>query len=105
MVCSTPRTALAVGAAKRTIRPCGRGLASHTVAPAVSATLQFLGALGMTPEQQYAFLNQMVNRQAFTLSALDLFYGSALLLVALIPLLWIARPARRDTGEDVASAH
>jgi len=73
--------------------------------PAASATLQFLGALGMTPEQQYAFLNQMVNRQAFTLAALDLFYGSALLLVLLIPLLWIARPAGRGTGADPAGAH
>ena len=73
--------------------------------PAASATLQLLGALGMTPEQQYAFLNQMVNRQAFTLSALDLFYGSALLLVVLIPFLWIARPARRGPGADSASAH
>src|SRR5438067_756618 len=73
--------------------------------PATSATLQSLSALGMAPEQQYAFLNQMVNRQAFTLSALDLFYGSALLLVALIPLLWIARPPRRDAGASATGAH
>ena len=73
--------------------------------PATSATLQSLSALGMAPEQQYAFLNQMVNRQAFTLSALDLFYGSALLLVALIPFLWIARPPRRGAGASAAGAH
>jgi MFS transporter, DHA2 family, multidrug resistance protein len=73
--------------------------------PAATGALQSLGALGMAPEQQYAFLNQMVNRQAFTLSALDLFYGSALLLVILIPLLWIARPPRQQTGPDAAAAH
>ena len=60
--------------------------------------LQSLGALGMPPQSQYALLNQLVNQQAFTLSALDLFYGSALLLVALIPMLWIARPPRRQGG-------
>ncbi len=73
--------------------------------PAVNATLQSLSALGMSPEQQYGFLNQLVNRQAFTLSALDLFYGSALLLVALIPFLWIARPPRRGAGAAAAGAH
>ena len=73
--------------------------------PATSGALQSLGALGVPPERQYALLNQLVNQQAFTLSALDLFYGSALLLVALIPLLWIARPPRRGAGGAGAGAH
>ena len=66
--------------------------------PATNATLQSLGALGMPPEQRYAFLERLVIQQAFTLSALDLFYLSAVLLVLLIPLIWIARPARRGDG-------
>jgi DHA2 family multidrug resistance protein len=74
--------------------------------PVTGAALQSLGALGMAPERQYALLNQLVNQQAFTLSALDLFYGSALLLVALIPMLWIARPPRRQgDGGGAAGAH
>ena len=73
--------------------------------PAATGALQSLGALGMAPEQQYALLNQMVNQQAFTLSALDLFYGSAVLLVVLIPFLWIARPARREAGAAAEIAH
>ena len=56
-------------------------------------------------DAQYALLNQMVNQQAFTLSALDPFYGSAILLVALIPLLWIARPPKRAQGGAAAGAH
>ena len=40
---------------------------------------------------------------AFTLSALDLFYASAILLVVLIPFLWIARPPRRGGGGGAAS--
>src|ERR671936_893447 len=33
--------------------------------PATNATLQSLGALGLPPEQRYAFLDRMVNQQAF----------------------------------------
>src|SRR5258706_4290032 len=73
--------------------------------PAVNATLQSLSALGMSPEQQYGFLNQLVNRQAFTLSALDLFYGSAPLPVAPIPVLWISRPPRRRRRASADGAH
>ena len=58
----------------------------------------------MDAAQRYAFLERMVNVQAFTLSALDLFYVSAILLVLLIPLLWLARPPRRATGA-AAGAH
>jgi DHA2 family multidrug resistance protein len=47
----------------------------------------------------------MVNVQAFTLSALDLFYVSAVLLVLLIPLLWLARPPRGPAGGAAAGAH
>jgi DHA2 family multidrug resistance protein len=70
--------------------------------PPTTATLQQLGALGLPPEQRYAFLDRMVNQQAFTLSALDLFYASAVLLVLLIPLVWMARPAR--SGARAAAA-
>ena len=72
---------------------------------ATSGALQSLGALGMEAEQRYAFLNRLVNQQAFTLAALDLFYASALLLVLLIPLVWIARPARRSAGAAAAAGH
>jgi len=70
-----------------------------------SATLELLGRLGMQPEQRYAYLERMVNQQAFTLSALDLFYASAVLLVLLIPFLWIARPPRGKGAEAPAAAH
>jgi DHA2 family multidrug resistance protein len=73
--------------------------------PATQSTLEALGRIGMEAEQRYAFLERMVNVQAFTLSALDLFYGSAILLVLLIPLLWIARPPRKAAGAAAAGAH
>jgi len=73
--------------------------------PATSATLDLLARLGMQPEQRYAYLDRLVNQQAFTLSALDLFYASAILLVLLIPMLWIARPPKGAGAPAAAGEH
>jgi DHA2 family multidrug resistance protein len=43
-------------------------------------------------------LNQLVNQQAFTMAAVDLFNLSAVLLVLLVPLVWLSRPARSIAG-------
>jgi DHA2 family multidrug resistance protein len=72
--------------------------------PATAAALDRLGGMGIGTPQAYALLDRMVNVQAFTLSALELFYVSAILLVLLIPLLWLARPPRRAAG-GAAGAH
>src|SRR5690348_8698920 len=55
--------------------------------PATSATLDTLGRLGIEGQSAYAYLDRLVNVQAFTLSALDLFYASAILLMMIIPFL------------------
>jgi len=74
--------------------------------PATASFLEQLGSAGMAEPQRLALLERMVTRQAFTLSALDLFYASAIVLVLLIPLVWIARPPRRAAGgEAAAGAH
>ena len=82
-------------------------LVEHLTAgsPATTAALQQLEQMGMPPEQRLAFLDRLVNQQAFTLSALDLFYGSAILLMLIIPFLWIARPPKHPAGEAAAAAH
>jgi DHA2 family multidrug resistance protein len=82
-------------------------LVEHLTAgsPQTSATLDLLSRLGMSDLQRYAYLDRQVNLQAFTLSALDLFYVSAILLVLLIPLLWIARPPKGQGGAAAAGAH
>ena len=59
----------------------------------------------MQPAQAYAYLDRLVNQQAFTLSALDLFYASAIVLVLLIPFLWIARPPKGGPAPAAAGAH
>jgi DHA2 family multidrug resistance protein len=73
--------------------------------PATSGVLELLGRMGMDAQQRYAYLERLVNQQAFTLSALELFYISAILLVLLIPLLWFARPPRKAAGAAAAGAH
>jgi len=82
-------------------------LAEHVSAssPAVADALGKLGAAGLSPEQSYGLLNQLVNQQAFTMAAVDLFNASAVLLVLLIPLVWLTRPSRGGLGSEGASAH
>jgi len=73
--------------------------------PATSATLDTLGRLGIEGQSAHAYLDRLVNQQAFTLSALDLFYASAILLMMIIPFLWIARPPRAGAAAAAAGAH
>jgi MFS transporter, DHA2 family, multidrug resistance protein len=72
-----------------------------------SQTLATMQANGLTPEQSYAALNRLVDQQAFMLSANDVFYVSALLFLALIGVVWLARPAKGGAGgsEAAAGAH
>jgi DHA2 family multidrug resistance protein len=80
-------------------------LAEHVARtnPAVTDALGKLGAAGLSPEQSFGFLNQLVNQQAFTMAAVDLFNASAVLLVLLIPLVWLTRPAKSGAGSGAAS--
>jgi len=55
------------------------------------ATLQ---AGGLTAQQSHAVLDRLVDQQAFMLSANDVFYVSAVLFLALIAVVWLARPVR-----------
>ncbi|HMM53164.1 MAG TPA: DHA2 family efflux MFS transporter permease subunit [Burkholderiaceae bacterium] len=51
-----------------------------------------LQGLGLSPAQALEAIEQMAEQQAYTLSANDLFYGSALLFVLLCGFIWITRP-------------
>jgi len=70
----------------------------------VLATMQ---ASGLTPEQSYGVLNRLVDQQAFMLSANDVFFASALLFLALIAVVWLARPVRGapQAKDAAAGAH
>jgi DHA2 family multidrug resistance protein len=79
--------------------------------PTATATLAAMQANGMTPGQSTATINRLVDVQAFMLSADDLFYVSGVIFLALIMVIWLARPGKpRRTGgapsaADTAGAH
>jgi len=60
-------------------------------------------AHGMGTTQGYELLNRMVDGQAFMLSANDIFYVSAAIMLALIAVVWLARPARGSESAAAAS--
>ena len=77
------------------------------LSPNNPVTAQALGTLhgsGMGPDQSYAALNRLVDAQAFMLSADDIFYVSGMLFIALIALVWLARPVRAAAAAGAAAA-
>jgi DHA2 family multidrug resistance protein len=69
-------------------------------------TLNSLQASGLTREQALGLVNNLTTQQAFMISTQEIFYGSALLFLALIGMIWFAkRPRSRDAGADAAGAH
>lgn len=71
-----------------------------------AAALQGLQAAGLTPEQALAQVNRLVDQQAFMLAANDIFWLSAVLFLALIPLVWLTHPKAGGGGtEAAAGAH
>ena len=81
---------------------------------ATQAALANFDAAGMGREQALAMINRMVDQQAFTLAANDIFLGSSAIFILLIPLVWLARPIRakaaggaqsKAAAEAAAAAH
>lgn len=74
---------------------------------ATNSALAGFQASGMSMEQGLANINRMVDQQAYMLAANDVFWGSSLIFICLIPLVWLARPARAgapSTGPAAADA-
>jgi DHA2 family multidrug resistance protein len=71
--------------------------------PASTQALAGLQAGGLTPEQAGAAMNQMIDRQAFMLSANDIFFVSAILFLLLVGVVWLARPVKSSSGAPVAA--
>ncbi|HEY1327638.1 MAG TPA: DHA2 family efflux MFS transporter permease subunit [Casimicrobiaceae bacterium] len=72
--------------------------------PASSQALGSLQGGGMSVDQSYGALNHMIDQQAFMLSANDIFYVSALLFLALIVVVWLAKPVKAAPGAADAAA-
>ena len=71
--------------------------------PATAAALAGLQGNGRDPQQGTAALNRLVDVQAFMLSADDLFYISAVVFLALIMVIWMAKPGRGPGGATTAA--
>ncbi len=75
---------------------------------ASNAMLSGLSTAGLSPEQALAQVNRLVDQQAFTLAANDVFFGSAVIFLLLIPLVWVSRPLPGGMGgaaDAAAGAH
>ena len=73
-------------------------------APLPAHALAQLQAGGAGADQSLGILNRTVDAQAFMLSADDIFYASGLLFVALMAVIWLARPARGSAASPAGAA-
>ena len=72
--------------------------------PASAQALATLRAGGLDQQQSYGVLNRLVDQQAFMLSADDIFYVSGLLFLALIFVIWLAKPDKGGAGSKEAAS-
>jgi DHA2 family multidrug resistance protein len=66
--------------------------------PAWAAYQGQLAQAGITGDAAMASTAQVINGQALTMGANDIFLGMAVLFVVLIPMVWLARPPFRAVG-------
>ena len=80
-------------------------LGANTDTGPLAQTWSSLSAGGLSAEQIAAVINQTVDAQAFTRAADDVFLGSALLFVAMITLIWLAKPVKGVAPAEGGVAH
>ncbi|MBT9526097.1 MAG: MFS transporter, partial [Rhizobacter sp.] len=68
-------------------------------------TLAQLQAAGNTREQALATVDRLINQQAFTMAATDIFWLSSMLFVVLIGMVWLTKPQVTAAGVDAGGAH
>jgi DHA2 family multidrug resistance protein len=71
--------------------------------PAATGFLNQLHAMGFQGKTALGVVDQLLTREALTLAVNDVFWGCGILFLALIPVLWLARPPFGNAGG--ASAH
>ena len=73
-----------------------------------AASTQVLGNLataGLNSQQALAQVNRLIDQQAFTRAADDIFFGSSFLFLALIVLIWFTARPQGSAGADAGGAH
>jgi MFS transporter, DHA2 family, multidrug resistance protein len=79
--------------------------AVNLASPGAMSTISRLQAQGFSLDQAYSIINRLIDQQSAMLGANDLFRLSAILFLLLIPVIWLARPAKLSTPVDASSAH
>ncbi|MEF7612307.1 DHA2 family efflux MFS transporter permease subunit [Aquincola sp. MAHUQ-54] len=72
---------------------------------ASSQVLQQLAAAGLSPEQALAQVNRMIDQQAFTRAADDIFFASSILFLLLIVLIWFTARPKGGAAAEAGGAH
>ncbi|HEY1394287.1 MAG TPA: DHA2 family efflux MFS transporter permease subunit, partial [Methylibium sp.] len=75
--------------------------------PVFGDALAKLSAGGFSQDQAAAMINRLIDQQAYTRAADDIFLASSVIFVLLIGLVWFAKPSRGGAGgsADAAGAH
>ena len=78
----------------------------HQGNQAAMSAMEALQGRGMSHDQALGYINNLATQQAYMLSSQDIFYGSAVLFLLLIPLIWLARrPKGAGSADAAAGAH
>jgi DHA2 family multidrug resistance protein len=67
--------------------------------------LSALTSSGMSFDQAAAQITRLIDQQAFTRAADDIYLASSVLFLCLIPVIWMARPKRMAVAVDAGGAH
>ncbi|MEX1827599.1 DHA2 family efflux MFS transporter permease subunit [Luteibacter sp. CQ10] len=70
----------------------------NPASPATTAYTQRLASMGAHGQPALGVIDQVLNREALTLAVNDVFFSCAVLFLALIPILWLARPPFGNAG-------
>lgn len=74
--------------------------------PAYQAALRSIqDTLHFSPQQALAYFERSLNIQANMLGLNDIFWISAVIFVAIVPLVWFTRPVRGGSADSAAAAH
>ena len=79
----------------------------NATSPSAREALDTAGALGLDPTQSLGLVERFADQQAFMLSANDIYLGSALLYLALVGVVWLARVRKAQPAAlgEAAGAH
>ena len=73
----------------------------NPASPAATSFLQQLSHMGASGKTGLTLVDQLVTREALTLAVNDVFWVCAILFLALIPMLWLAKPPFGSAGGAV----